>query len=59
LKKGWLFTEFVNKNFDKIKVINNDIKKKLKQEREKNNLRKMKYSIDEIQKDNKRKNNNE
>ena len=56
LKKGGLFTEFVNKNFDKIKVINNDIKKKLKQEREKNNLKKMKYSIDEIQKDNNRKN---
>ena len=56
LKKGGLFTEFVNKNFDKIKVINNDIKKKLKQEREKNNLKKMKNSIDEVQKDNNGKN---
>lgn len=33
-KKGGLFTEFVNKNFDKIKVINDDIRKRLKQLRE-------------------------
>ena len=33
-KKGGLFTEFVNKNFDKIQVLNDDIKSRLKQKRE-------------------------
>ena len=33
-KKGGLFSEFVNKNFDIIKVINNDIRKRLKQKKE-------------------------
>ena len=38
-RKGGLFSEFVNKNFDKLKVINDDIKKRLKQEREEEKMR--------------------
>ena len=43
-KKGGLFTEFVNKNFDKITVINNDIKNRLKQKREEEKIKKMNYN---------------
>ena len=46
-KKGGLFSEFVNKNFDKIKVINDDIKKRLKQKKEEE---KMKRNFSEINK---------
>lgn len=38
-KKGGLFTEFVNKNFDKIKVINDEIRRKLNQKREEEKLK--------------------
>ena len=38
-RKGGLFSEFVNKNFDKLKVINDDIKKRLKQKREEEKMR--------------------
>ena len=49
-KKGGLFTEFVNKNFDKIKVVNDDIRKslkKIKDEEEKGrnkNIRKIEFN---------------
>ena len=33
-KKGGLFSEFVDKNFDKIKILNDDIKKRLRQANE-------------------------
>ena len=47
-KKGGLFTEFVDKNFDKIKVINNDIKKRLKEKKEEEEkMKKIKYFYDE------------
>ena len=46
--KGGLFTEFVDKNFDKIKVINNDIKKRLKAKKEEEEkMKKIKYFYDE------------
>ena len=38
-RKGGLFSEFVNKNFDKLKVINDDIKKRLKPKREEEKMR--------------------
>ena len=38
-RKGGLFSEFVNKNFDKLKVINDDIKRRLKQKREEEKMR--------------------
>ena len=44
-RKGGLFSEFVNKNFDKLKVINDDIKKRLKQKKEEE---KMKRNFSEI-----------
>ena len=47
-KKGGLFTEFVDRNFDKIKVINNDIKKRLKEKKEvEEKMKKLKYYYDE------------
>jgi len=38
-KKGGLFSEFVNKNFDKIKVINDDIRRRLNQKREEEKMK--------------------
>ena len=43
-RKGGLFSEFVNKNFDKLKVINDDIKKRLKQ-KQKEEMKEFFYGI--------------
>ena len=48
-KKAGPFSDYVNKNIDKIKVINNDIKKRLKQKKEEEKKKKF---IEEINKNN-------
>ena len=45
-KKGGLFSELVNKNIDKIKIMRNDLKEKLKLERENENIQKEKIFKD-------------
>ena len=57
--KGGLFTQFVDKNFDKIKVINNDIKKRLKEKKEEEEkMKKIKFFSDEENNYTNRRNNN-